>query len=75
MTQLPDNLLEPFGGPNIAHVATLFPTVPRNTVPVWVGIEAGRFVSDLTALMQGTQPQSRSARGDLGYPARPADHD
>lgn len=55
MTQLPDNLLEPFGGPNIAHVATLLPDGAPHTVPVWVGIEAGR-VAFLTS------PRSCKAR-------------
>ena len=43
MTQLPDDVRALFAGPNDAHVATLMPDGGPHSVPVWVGVEAGRI--------------------------------
>ena len=55
MPPLPDDVRELFGGPNIAHVATLMPDGSPHSVPMWVGVEDGR-VAFLTS------PSSRKAR-------------
>jgi PPOX class probable F420-dependent enzyme len=55
MTPLPDDVRALFDGPNYAHVATLMPDGAPHSVPVWVGVEAGRI-----AFL--TDPASRKAR-------------
>jgi PPOX class probable F420-dependent enzyme len=55
MTKLPDDVRALFDGPNYAHVATLLPDGAPHTVPVWIGLEAGRI-----AFLTG--PHSRKAR-------------
>jgi PPOX class probable F420-dependent enzyme len=55
MTPLPDDVHALFAGPNYAHVATLMPEGGPHSVPVWVGVEAGRI-----AVL--TSPGSRKAR-------------
>jgi PPOX class probable F420-dependent enzyme len=55
MTALPDDVHALFAGPNYAHVATLMPEGGPHSVPVWVGVEAGRI-----AFL--TSPGSRKAR-------------
>jgi len=55
MTSLPDDVHALFDGPNYAHVATLMPDGAPHSVPVWIGVEAGR-VAFLTS------PGSRKAR-------------
>jgi PPOX class probable F420-dependent enzyme len=62
MTPLPDDVRALFAGPNYAHVATLMPEGGPHSVPVWVGIEAGRIVFM-------TSPRSRKAR-NLEHDAR-----
>ena len=62
MTPLPDDVRALFAGPNYAHVATLMPEGGPHSVPVWVGIEAGRI-----AFL--TSPRSRKAR-NLEHDAR-----
>jgi PPOX class probable F420-dependent enzyme len=52
---LPDAVRALFDGPNYAHVATLMPDGAPHTVPVWIGIQAGRI-----AFL--TSPGSRKAR-------------
>jgi PPOX class probable F420-dependent enzyme len=54
MTPLPDDVRLLFEGPNYAHVATLMPDGSPHSVPVWIGVEAGR-VAFLTS------PSSRKA--------------
>jgi PPOX class probable F420-dependent enzyme len=55
MTQLPDDVRALFDGPNQAHLATLLPSGAPHSVPLWVGVEAGRI-----AFLTG--PGSRKAR-------------
>jgi PPOX class probable F420-dependent enzyme len=55
MTPLPDDVRALFNGPNYAHVATVMPDGGPHSVPLWVGVEAGR-VAFLTS------PGSRKAR-------------
>ena len=55
MSGLPDDVRALFEGPNYAHVATLMPDGSPHSVPVWIGVEAGR-VAFLTS------PSSRKAR-------------
>ena len=55
MSSLPDDVRALFDGPNYAHVATLMPDGAPHSVPVWVGVEAGRIVFL-------TGPESRKAR-------------
>jgi PPOX class probable F420-dependent enzyme len=55
MSSLPDDVRALFDGPNYAHVATLMPEGGPHSVPVWIGVEAGR-VAFLTS------PGSRKAR-------------
>jgi PPOX class probable F420-dependent enzyme len=55
MSSLPDDVRALLDGPNYAHVATLMPDGSPHSVPVWIGLEAGR-VAFLTS------PDSRKAR-------------
>jgi PPOX class probable F420-dependent enzyme len=55
MSSLPDDVRALLEGPNYAHVATLMPDGSPHSVPVWIGVEAGR-VAFLTS------PDSRKAR-------------
>jgi PPOX class probable F420-dependent enzyme len=55
MSSLPDDVHALLDGPNYAHVATLMPDGSPHSVPVWIGVEAGR-VAFLTS------PDSRKAR-------------
>jgi PPOX class probable F420-dependent enzyme len=59
MTSLPDDVRALFEAPNFAHVATLMPDGGPHTVPVWIGVEAGRI-----AFL--TSPDSRKARNLQG---------
>jgi PPOX class probable F420-dependent enzyme len=43
MSQLPDEVRVLFDGANVAHVATLMPDGSPHSVPLWVGVEAGRI--------------------------------
>jgi Pyridoxamine 5'-phosphate oxidase len=47
MTALPEDVHALFAGPNYAHVATLMPEGGPHSVPVWVGVEAGRIAERL----------------------------
>jgi nitroimidazol reductase NimA-like FMN-containing flavoprotein (pyridoxamine 5'-phosphate oxidase superfamily) len=62
MTALPDDVRVLFEGPNYAHVATLMPDGAPHSVPVWIGVEAGRI-----AFL--TSPSSRKAR-NLAHDSR-----
>lgn len=55
VTPLPDDVRALFDGANYAHVATLMPDGSPHSVPLWVGIEAGRI-----AFLTG--PSARKAR-------------
>jgi PPOX class probable F420-dependent enzyme len=55
MYGLPEHVRDLFEGANYAHVATLLPDGAPHTVPVWVGLDAGRVVFL-------TGPESRKAR-------------
>ena len=44
MTELSDDVRALFEAPNYAHIATVLPDGGPHSVPVWIGLEAGRIV-------------------------------
>jgi len=60
VSALPDDVRALFEGPNFAHVATLLPDGAPHTVPVWIGLEAGR----IAFLTSPTSRKARNLEGD-----------